>query len=61
MESTEAIGNIAVAIMKDTHQLMSALSTQESQAIIIGACIIGAAILVHAIVHGLLVRRKSDR
>jgi len=61
IETTEALGNVAIAVMKDTHQLMAVLGTQRSQAILIGACIIAAAILAHAVIHGLLVRGKAAR
>ena len=53
--------SVAIAIMKDSHQLMVNLGIQRYQAIVVGACIIGAAILAHAVIHGLLVRRKVGR
>lgn len=37
------------------------LGGQLMSAILIGACIIGVAILLHAIIHGLLVRGKANR
>jgi hypothetical protein len=59
IETTETIGNVALAIMRDTLQMMSALGTQRFYAIVIGAGIIAAAILAHAFIHGLLTRGRT--
>lgn len=59
IETTEALGSVAVTIMKETHQLTSALNTGLCQTILTAAIIVSVAIFLHAVVHGLLVRKQG--
>jgi hypothetical protein len=60
-EAVGALANATIAASQQTQAVLLMLGGQIFHGILIGAGIIGVAILAHAVIHGLLVRKAGKQ